>query len=399
MAAEILIADDDAMVGELTNDLLSASGYRTVVLRESNLVLDAVREHRPKLIILDIMMPGIDGLKLLHAIKNDPSMNASKVIVLSAKSFPADRQRALDYGADAYVKKPYELEEFRRTVAGLIGSPESPAEPTGESKAVRVRLWGAGGPASCLSVEALGRLLVLDAGAGASGMEQPFSGASEAWALMSRFDGEADAELGLLPGLRRQNLELHLAGAGEADKPLAKSVEAAISRAFAVRPEPVTAKISLHELREDVYELAPGLRVCPFYANHPGTTLGYLLELAGRRIVYCPAGELYGESASALQDYDEKLGRLCRGADLLVHDARWSAADYEARKGQGHSSLENTVEFAAANEVQRLLLWAPDPSLDEAARRGMEQAAKALLESKGAELECAVAESGLAIEF
>ena len=64
MGVEIIIVDDDPLVGGLTNDLLTDAGYQTQLIRDSNLVMTAVREQRPRLVILDILMPGIAMMPL-----------------------------------------------------------------------------------------------------------------------------------------------------------------------------------------------------------------------------------------------------------------------------------------------------------------------------------------------
>lgn len=405
MAVEILVADDDPLVGNLTRDLLIDAGYRTEWVQDSNLVLPAVREHRPRLVVLDILMPGVDGLTLLHEIKNDPALSGTRVIVVSAKSFAPEIDRAKEYGAEAFIQKPYDLKGFASQVAALIGAPEKPAEAkAGGRPAVRVRVWGDPAPDStpCLAVEALDRLFILDAGKGIIplGREILREGRHrEIWLLLSHFHPDHVSGLGLFPCLRAEGLRIHVAGPKEPRQDLQAVLREAILRSYAENPEPVKATLELHHLREDLYELAPGLRLSPFYANHPGTTLGFLLELAGRRIVYSPDGEVYGESASALQDYDEKLGRIALKADLLAHDARWRDEDYAKHRNEGHSSVGNAAAFAAEYQAQRLLLFHLDPSYTAQDAAAIEQRARAALAERGAEIPCRAARDGVVLEF
>ncbi|MEK7746621.1 MAG: MBL fold metallo-hydrolase, partial [Elusimicrobiota bacterium] len=137
----------------------------------------------------------------------------------------------------------------------------------------------------------------------------------------------------------------------------------------------------------------------PFFANHPSTTLGYLLEIGGKRVVYCPDAELYGETASALQDYDEKTGRICRGADLLIHDARYTDEDHASHLNEGHSSVSIAAGFAADNEVRRLLLFHADPSYGEEQADAMTTRAREVLEERGAVIPCDRAKEGLRLEI
>jgi ribonuclease BN (tRNA processing enzyme) len=127
--------------------------------------------------------------------------------------------------------------------------------------------------------------------------------------------------------------------------------------------------------------------------------MGYLMQFAGRRIIFCPDSEIYGDSATALQDYDEKIGRICMGADLLIHDARYSDEDYQNHKNEGHSCLTSTVEFASEREIERLILFHSDPSYDEAKLDEMEKTAAGMLDEKGSVIDCKVARDGLIMEF
>ncbi|MFH1723249.1 MAG: response regulator [Elusimicrobiota bacterium] len=412
MSAEILIVDDDPLVGDLSNDLLTEAGFTTRVIRDSNLALGALKEDRPRLVLLDILMPGIDGLTLLHTIKNDPDLASTRVAVVSGKSFSAEIERAKEYGAEMFIQKPYDVKAFSKKIIELIGPPKGGPKPAGahaagEPKspaAVRLRVWGHAerDSAPCLTLEALDTLFVLDAGKGIVPLGERIVKEGvyrQAWLMLSHFHPDHVSGLGLFPCLRSDGFQLRVAGPREPDKGLADLLREAIQRSFAADPTPVTARIQLHELREDTYELLPGLRVSAYYANHPGTTLGFLFELAGRRIAYFPASEIYGDSATALQDYDEKIGRVCRGVDLFIHDARYREEDYATHKNEGHSSFSNTVEFAAENDVGRLILFHPDPSYSDADLDEIEAQSVKLLDEKGSPIPCKVARDGLEMEF
>ena len=406
MAAEIIVVDDDPLVGALSNDILTDAGYQVHLIRDSRMAMAAIREHRPRLVVLDILMPGIDGLTLLHTIKNDEVLKTTKVIVVSGKSFSAEVERARQYGAETFIQKPYDVKTFAKNIADVIGAPANgSAQAQAQPKtAVTARFWGEHEPGSmpCMSLEALDLLFILDAGKGVVRLGEEILREGRyrtAWLLLTHYHAAHISGLGLFPCLRSRGFMLHIAGPAEPLKNLAAVLREAIQASFSSDPRPVSAAIKLHELREETYELKAGLRLSPFYANHPSNTLGFFLQLAGRKIAYCPASEVYGESATALQDYDEKTGRIIRAADLLVHDARYKDEDYESHKNEGHSSIANAVGFAAANEVERLVLINPDPAYPPSEYDALEQRAKAVLEEKGALIDCRVARDGLMLEF
>jgi len=142
---------------------------------------------------------------------------------------------------------------------------------------------------------------------------------------------------------------------------------------------------------EQTYEIAPGVAVTSFYANHPGTTLGFVLETKGRKIVYCPDSELYGERATALQDYDDRLSKICAGADLLIHDGCYTPEDYHTIRNSGHSSCLSAVHMAGRSGVKRLLLFHMESQYSDQVldRMGVESAR--VIAEKGYALECALA--------
>lgn len=415
MPVEIVIVDDDPLVGGLSNDLLTDTGYTTTLVRDSHLAMKTIEEAQPRLVILDILMPGIDGLTLLHTIKNSETLKHIKAIVVSGKSFAPEIERAKEYGAELFIEKPYDVKKFATQVQELIGPPAHAPEggsslekgetpKHAEDKQVRFQIWGHTETDStpCVSMEALETIFILDAGKGIIPLGEQIVQAGRyksIWLLLSHFHPDHISGLGLFPPLRMDGFEIHIVGPKEPHIDLTGVLNEAIKKSYTTNKDPIKAKLKLHQVREESYELQAGLRVSPFYANHPSTTLGYLMEFAGRRIVFCPDSEIYGDSASALQDYDEKIGRICMNADLLIHDSRYSDEDYAGHKNEGHSCLTNTVEFAAEREIERLILFHTDPAYDAPKLEEMEKKAAKLLEEKGSVIECKVARDGLVMEF
>lgn len=405
MSAEIIVVDDDPLVGNLSHDILTDAGFQTKLIRDSRMAMGAIKENRPKLVILDILMPGIDGLTILHTIKNDAELKDTKVAVVSGKSFSAEIDRAKQYGAEMFIQKPYDVKDFANKVISLVGQPEGGKEAAkAESTSVlKIRVWGNSeeGSTSSVSIETKEEAFVFDAGKGvvAAGEDLLASGRTKAWLLLSHYHADHIGSLGLFPPLRSKGFELHIAGPPEPGNSLSAVLTQAIKESYKSNAEPIAAKVKLHELREETYEIRKGLRISPFYANHPSNTLGFHLEIAGRRIVFSPDSEIYGEAATALQDYDEKTGRIIRGADVLIHDARYKDEDYEAHQNEGHSGVGNIVGFAADNEIQRLVLWHLDPSYADPDLKSIEEHANKLLDEKGAVIPCDVARDGLTIEL
>lgn len=407
MGIEILIVDDDPIGGSLTHTLLQEAGYEAELITDSKLAMDTVKLERPGLVVLDILMPGIDGLTLCHMIKQDPAVRDTKIIMVSAKTFQAEKQRAMRYGANLFIEKPYNIETFTQQVTEVVGPPRGgPAHVKPVETALNVQIWGsrasggAGQKTPCVTVETHKHLFVFDAGGGIedAGSEILRAGKhKDIWVLLSNSHADHIGALGRFAPSRQAGVQLRIGGPTDPEKSLADAVKEAFEASFEALPQPVAAQIQLYEMQEGHYDLLPEVKLSAFYANHPGTTLGYVLDADGRRVVYCPSCELYGESASALQDYDEKVGHLCHGADLLIQDARWMDSDYDKHRNEGHSSASAALDFAVRHEVGQLVLFHQDASYSDESLEAMELGAKESLKSRGSRLNCRVAKPGLKI--
>ncbi|MBI4423797.1 MAG: response regulator [Elusimicrobia bacterium] len=412
MATEILIVDDDPIGGGLTNTLLKEAGYVTQLITDSKKAIETIKAERPGLVILDILMPGIDGLTLCHRIKEDPSIRDTKIIMVSGKSFQAEKQRAMRYGANLFIEKPYNIDTFSQQVMEVVGPPQAPAAPpqgVRAEAALQVRVWGSraqgggsGLPTPCVSVETPTQLFILDAGTGILSLGEELlreGNRKQAWILLTHFHPAHLEGLGRFAPTRDPAFELRIGGPSDPDKSLSDAVREALESSYEALPQPVAAKIQLYELQEGHYDLLPEFKLSTFYSNHPSTTLGYVLDTEGRRVLYSPDCELYGEAANAMQDYDEKLGMLCQGADLLIQDARWTDADYRAHRNEGHSSVASALDFAVRHEVGEILLFHQDASYSDEQLDAMEREARQEVKSRGSSLSCRVARPGLKLEF
>jgi len=108
MAREnILVVEDEADILELIRYNLAREGYRVIPVTSGEKVLDAVRRGKPHLIVLDLMLPGMDGFEVCRQLKQDPQSRAIPVVILTARSEDADMVAGLELGADDYITKPF----------------------------------------------------------------------------------------------------------------------------------------------------------------------------------------------------------------------------------------------------------------------------------------------------
>jgi two-component system, OmpR family, response regulator MprA len=118
MKAHILIVDDDQHITGVLRRALAYEGYTVEVATRGDEALHKVIEHPPELIVLDLMLPGIDGLEVCRRLR--ASGNQVPILMLTAKDAIPDRVAGLDEGADDYLVKPMELEELLARVRALL---------------------------------------------------------------------------------------------------------------------------------------------------------------------------------------------------------------------------------------------------------------------------------------
>ncbi len=119
MRNRLLIIEDEQAIRETLIDFFSAE-YAIKAASNGNKALEVLPIYRPHLIISDIMMPGMDGIKFLNAIKSSVDWNNIPVILLTAKSELDDRIEGLEKGADAYIAKPYDFQELSLVAKNLL---------------------------------------------------------------------------------------------------------------------------------------------------------------------------------------------------------------------------------------------------------------------------------------
>ncbi|HVE83986.1 MAG TPA: MBL fold metallo-hydrolase, partial [Myxococcales bacterium] len=287
---------------------------------------------------------------------------------------------------------------------------------------MRVRFWGTrgsvpkpgpttvryGGNTSCVEVVAAGGTrLVLDCGTGAHGLGQALVSAKEQpirghmlighthWDHIQGFpffsplftrgnEWDVYAPLGL-----GQHLEKTLAGQMQ-------------HTYFPVSLQQLGATIRFHDLVEGSFQ-AGGFRVTTRYLNHPAMTLGYRLEADGGTLVYATDHEPHSPDHAGGGDIgghleDRRHAEFIAGADVLIHDAQYTAAEYPAKIGWGHSTVEYVVDVALAAKVRTLYLFHHDPSRTDDQLDAVVELCRQRVAKAGATLEIHAAAEGNSFE-
>ncbi|GCD80852.1 response regulator transcription factor [Schleiferia thermophila] len=121
---KVLVVDDEPAIIMSLDFLIRKAGYELFIARNGQEALDIINHQKPHIVVLDIMMPDIDGFEVCHLIKSNPETIGIKVIFLSAKSRREDIDRGLALGADFYLTKPFSnkliMEKIRQLADELL---------------------------------------------------------------------------------------------------------------------------------------------------------------------------------------------------------------------------------------------------------------------------------------
>lgn len=117
---KIIIADDEHKILMSLEYSFKKTGYDVYIARDGTEVLEFLKDMVPDVILLDIMMPNLDGFSTLQIIRQDQKLKDTKVIFLSAKNNPKDIEKGLEMGAHAYVTKPYSIKKLIQQIEEMF---------------------------------------------------------------------------------------------------------------------------------------------------------------------------------------------------------------------------------------------------------------------------------------
>lgn len=138
-AGEVLVVEDEADIRRLVVLHLEREGFRCRTAASGPEALQAVRAARPELVVLDLMLPGLDGLEVCRRLRADPATAGLPIVILTAKADEVERVVGLELGADDYVVKPFSPRELVARVRAVLRRARAP-EPARVVEAGRIRM-------------------------------------------------------------------------------------------------------------------------------------------------------------------------------------------------------------------------------------------------------------------
>ena len=123
-ATRILVVDDNPTNLKLVSDVLEFDGYQMLKAIDAEEAQQIIKTNRPDLILMDIALPGMDGLSLTRLLKADPETRTIRIVALTAFAMKGDEQKARDAGCDGYVTKPIDTRKLATLVAEFLALPQ-----------------------------------------------------------------------------------------------------------------------------------------------------------------------------------------------------------------------------------------------------------------------------------
>ena len=118
----VLIVEDEEDAAELFAEMMRVSGFKVLTTSKSKPAISMMSENKPDLVLLDVMMPEVSGLDILREMRQDANLSDVPVILVTAKSMPADIKNGMEAGASTYLTKPVGFQELKDAVERTLGS-------------------------------------------------------------------------------------------------------------------------------------------------------------------------------------------------------------------------------------------------------------------------------------
>jgi phosphoribosyl 1,2-cyclic phosphodiesterase/CheY-like chemotaxis protein len=392
----VFIVDDDPDHIKLLCRYLKSEAETVVHSTSSVDALPKIIEQKPDCVILDIMMPELDGLELCKLLRRERSLDAMKIVIVSGKPYQFDRERAFSFGADGYMVKPVNPKEFVDQLRQIL-----------EEK-IQLTFWGVrgtlpvpgkvalkyGGNTSCVTLEfPRENLFIFDAGSGIKvfsdhimAKQQP---RIEAKLFISHPHWDHINALPFFAPLYIPGNEFEICGPFHGDTTMRELISGQMGGVYSpIKIKKFASRVFFRDLKEEEFDIHH-IRIRTMLLNHPGYCLGYRLEYKSKSVCYVTDNELYPESSQFhSRAYLEKLLTFVEGTDALIIDCTYTDQEYPDRIGWGHSPVGQVVDLADRAGVRTLYLYHHDPGQSDTDIDAKLKAAQLMLKERNSTTLC-----------
>ena len=402
---KILVIDDDKNMLEFSKAQLTKSGYETYTLNDSALAMEKINLYKPDVLIVDLLMPKVDGYALIENIRKCADLNDTKIIVVSAKAFKFDHNRVYEMGANAYLNKPFKYENLEAEIKSVLRNE------------IKITFWGTrgtipkpgkstlkfGGNTSCVSVELTkNRLFIFDAGTGIIELGEYLNSNNKRHKMNLLITHPHWDHIHGFPffwPIYKQGNELAVYGTPHGNISLREVMSGQMeSIYFPVTIREFASRVYFREISEGDYEIE-GLSVKTMLLIHPGITLGYKIkDTDGKSMAYITDNEIDRRGEERHDTYTRhKLAKFLNKVDVLIHDSSYSDDEYKRRVGWGHPPITEVLKLAADAEVKSLYLSHHDPSHNDDKVAEKEAYARRYFEERNLDIQCSAAIEGSSV--
>jgi phosphoribosyl 1,2-cyclic phosphodiesterase len=363
------IVDDSKSAISLVRDPLLELGHEVESETDSTKALERIRWSKPDCAVLDIMMPGIDGLALCRLIREDPDLSGVRVIMLSAKAYEHDRRRAIELGASGFLNK---LADKDHLIDRILEVAES---------RFTLKFWGVrgtlpvpgpdsvryGGNTNCVTLELPSRILfVFDAGTGIKALSDALLAEKRSPVVARIFISHPHWDhINALPffvPLYQPGNKFEILGCSHAGVSMEKMLSAQMDGVyFPVTTQEFAADVRYRDLSEGMH-MVDGIEVEALLLKHPGHCLGYRVNCNGQNVCYVSDNELYPRDTEYFDaQFHERLVEFIRGAKYVIADSTYTDEEYRPKMHWGHSPVSEVAAIAHEAGVETLCLYHHDP--------------------------------------
>lgn len=377
----VVVVDDDPIVAALQGKILESAGYAVKVMTDSEKAAEDIPEMVPDAVLIDLMMPKLDGYGLIKRLAAAPELEKTRLIVVSAKPYEFDRKQAFEHGAHGFITKNVEKDELIAEVGRLI------------ENRVHVDFWGVrgtlprpgedsiryGGNTNCVSMTfPRGQMFIFDAGSGIKQLSNYILSQGKksisARIFISHPHWDHINSLPFFVPLYMQGNEFEIIGARHGALSMREIASAQMDGVyFPITLKEFAARVYFRDISEEKIEV-DGVTVETMMLSHPGICLGYKMTYDDRVVCYITDNEMFLDDAPQFDaSYEKKLAAFIEGCDILITDSTYTDDEYKTKVGWGHSCLSKVAQLAATANVKKLCLYHHDPDQnDEAIDRKLE---------------------------